>query len=125
MPMIWCQICAELIWVNSKIVIIARPDSSNFNILGFLSLHKNSPKSPKKVSATTQDDHHGIVGQFLFTVSDSLTNFITDDVDFVRCKISKMAANRLEIHTCEYFVICYVSTWHGFGYKVFSSTVFI
>ena len=66
--------------------------SNYFDFLGFLSLHKNSPKSPKKVSATTQDDHHGIVGQLLFTVSDNLTNFIRDDVDFVRCKISKMAA---------------------------------
>ena len=91
-------------------MITARPDYSHFNILGFLSLHKNSPKSPKKVSATTQDDHHGIVGQLLSTVSDNLTNFITDDVDFVRCEISKMAANRLKIHTCENFAVCYVST---------------
>ena len=66
--------------------------SNYFDFLGFLSLHKNSPKSPKKVSAITQDGHHGIVGQLLFTVSDNLTNFIRDDVDFVRCKISKMAA---------------------------------
>ena len=106
MPMIWYQICAELIWVNSKIVIIAVTHSNHFNILGFLSLHKNSPKSPKKVLAPTQDDHHGIVGQLLFTVSDNLANFITDDVDFVRYEISKMAANRLEINTCDflYFV---------------------
>ena len=83
-------------------MILAVTHSSHFIILGFLSLHKNSPKSPKKVSATTQDDHHGIVGQLLFTVSDNLTNFIKDDVDFVRSKISKMAANRLEIHTCDY-----------------------
>ena len=97
-------------------MIIAVTHYSHFNIIGFLSLHKNSPKSPKKVSATTQDDHHGIVRQLLFTVSDNLTNFIRDDVDFVRCKISKMAANRLEIHTCEYFVICYVSTDTVFEY---------
>ena len=84
-------------------MILAVTHSSHFIILGFLSLHKNSPKSPKKVSATTQDDHHGIVGQLLFTVSDNLTNFITDDVDLVRCNMgSKMAANRLEIHTCDY-----------------------
>ena len=87
-------------------MILAVTHSSHFIILGFLSLHKNSPKSPKKVSATTQDDHHGIVGQLLFTVSDTLTNFITDDVDFLRYEISKMAANRLEINTCDflYFV---------------------
>ena len=37
--------------------------------LQIFSLHKNSPKSPKKASAETQDDHHGIVRQFLPAVS--------------------------------------------------------